>query len=109
MAQNDITPRLTVGRDTPTYRYLVWRWMMPAVSVLPCLTTPARTARHAVAVLLGGREPGLHDGYVEMARVTTAQDVTFDRARQDELWSWLRDQGLTSGRARHDGREPQAG
>ena len=98
-----------LGRDMPTHRYLVWRWLMPAMSILPGATTPARTARHAVALLLGEREPGLHDGYVEMARVTTAEHVTFDRGRQDELWSWLRDHDLTSGRAGRDGREPQAG
>ena len=62
---------------------------MPATSLLPGATTPRRTARHAVSLLLGEREPGLHDGYVEMGRTTAAEPVTFDRTRQDMLWNWL--------------------
>jgi NAD(P)-dependent dehydrogenase (short-subunit alcohol dehydrogenase family) len=94
-----------LGRDMPTYRYLVWRWLMPAMSVLPGATTPARTARHAVSLLLGEREPALTDGYVEMGRVTAAEPVTFDAGRQDVLWSWLED------RTRRDrrGDEPDPG
>lgn len=78
-----------LGRDMPAYRYWVWRRLMPAMSVLPGATTPRRTARHAVSLLLGEREPDLHDGYVEMGRTTEAEPVTDDLARQQALWSWL--------------------
>ena len=93
-----------LGRDMPTYRYLVWRWLMPAMSVLPGATTPSRTAGHAVSLLLGDREASLHDGYVEMGRVTHAEPITFDTDRQDRLWAWL--QSFTAAMPRH---EPEAG
>lgn len=78
-----------LGRDMPGYRYWVWRRLMPAMSVLPGATTPGVTGRHAVELALGDAHPDLHDGYVEIGRVTRAEAVTFDDARQSALWDWL--------------------
>ncbi|MBM7503579.1 SDR family NAD(P)-dependent oxidoreductase [Agromyces aurantiacus] len=78
-----------LGRDMPGYMYWVWRWMMPAMSVLPGATTPGRTSRHAVELALGDAHPGLHGGYVEIGRVTQAAPSTRLETRQAELWSWL--------------------
>ncbi|MFE7843656.1 SDR family NAD(P)-dependent oxidoreductase [Microbacterium sp. NPDC057407] len=78
-----------LGRDMVGYRYWVWRRLMPAMSVLPGATTPSNTARHAVALALGDAHPALHDGYVEIGRLTRAEDVTFDAQRQAQLWEWL--------------------
>ncbi|MGL5911507.1 MAG: SDR family NAD(P)-dependent oxidoreductase, partial [Phycicoccus sp.] len=57
-----------LGRDMKPYEYWAWRRVMPALSLLPGATTPARTARHLVALALGETHPDLHDGYVEMGR-----------------------------------------
>lgn len=77
-----------LGRDMRPHEYWVWRRIMPAMSVLPGATTPTRTARHLVALALNDRHPRLHDGYVEMGRVTHAEPATFDPARRHELWTW---------------------
>lgn len=73
----------------PGYRYWVWRRLMPAMSVLPGATTAAVTARHAVELALGDTHADLRDGYVEIGRVTRAEAITFDEARQADLWDWL--------------------
>lgn len=90
---NVYDPGLVAGtglvRGMPAYMDWVWRRVMPAMSVLPKASTPARTARHAVALALGDRHADLHDGYVEIGTVTSAEPVTFDAGRQDALWEWL--------------------
>lgn len=78
-----------LGRDMVGYRYWVWRRLMPAMSVLPGATTPSNAGRHAVELALGDAHPRLHDGYVEIGRLTRAEDVTFDQERQTQLWDWL--------------------
>jgi NAD(P)-dependent dehydrogenase (short-subunit alcohol dehydrogenase family) len=77
-----------LGRDMRPHEYWVWRRLMPAMSVLPKATTPGRTARHLVDLALGETHPRLHDGYVEMGRVTRAEAVTFDPDRRRAVWEW---------------------
>ena len=77
-----------LGRDMRPHEYWAWRRVMPVMSVLPAATTPRRTARHLVALALGEDHRDLHDGYVEMARVTRAEPVTFDMPRRRALWEW---------------------
>lgn len=77
-----------LGRDMRPHEYWVWRRVMPALSLLPGATTRRRTARHLVSLALGDTHPALHDGYVEMGRVTEAEAVTFDPARRRDLWEW---------------------
>ncbi len=77
-----------LGRDMRPHEYWAWRKVMPVMSVLPGATTPSRTSRHLVALALGDEQRDLHDGYVEMARVTRAEPVTFDMARRRALWDW---------------------
>ncbi len=78
-----------LGKDMPASMYWVWKWVMPVMSVLPGATIPSVTARHAVALAMGDVHPALHDGYVEIGRVTHPQPVTFDESRRRELWEWL--------------------
>ncbi len=78
-----------LGKDMPGYMYWVWKYLMPAMSVLPGATTPRTTARHAVALAMGDAHQALQDGYIEIGRITRAEPVTFDRSRRRELWSGL--------------------
>lgn len=78
-----------LGKDMPGYMYWVWKNLMPAMSVLPGATTATITSRHAVELAMADAHPTLHDGYVEIGRITRAEAVTFDEARRRELWTWL--------------------
>lgn len=77
-----------LGRDLRPHEYWAWRRVMPLMSVLPGATTPSRTARHLVALALGEEHPDVHDGYIEIGRVTRAEAVTFDVERRRALWDW---------------------
>lgn len=78
-----------LGKDMPGYVYWVWKYLMPAMSVLPGATTARISGRHAVELALGDAHSRLHDGYVEIGKLTEAEAVTFDAMRQRELIEWL--------------------
>ncbi|MFE6254747.1 SDR family NAD(P)-dependent oxidoreductase [Agromyces sp. NPDC057865] len=84
-----LVPGTGLTRTLPDFALWGWEHVMPAMALLPKATTPRNTARHAVDLLLGDRHSGLHDGYVEIGRVTLAAEPTFDLARQEELFAWV--------------------
>ncbi len=78
-----------LGKDMPTSMYWVWKYLMPAMSVLPGATTASITAGHAIALALGDTFPELNDGYIEIGKLTKARADTMDPDRRAALWSWL--------------------
>ncbi|UYN83147.1 MAG: SDR family NAD(P)-dependent oxidoreductase [Microcella sp.] len=90
---NTYDPGLTVGtglvRDMSAFRYWVWKNIMPIMALHPKATTSRITGRHAVALALGDTHIGVNDGYVEIGKLTQAEQVTFDAERQRGLVRWL--------------------
>jgi NAD(P)-dependent dehydrogenase (short-subunit alcohol dehydrogenase family) len=78
-----------LGKDMPASMYWVWKYVMPAMSILPGATTASITAGHAVRFALGDTFPALNDGYVEIGRLTQAEPVTFAADRREALSGWL--------------------
>lgn len=92
-----LVPGTGLVRDVPGYARWTWEHLMPAMAVLPGASTPRATSRHAIDLVMGDRHVDLHDGYVEIGKVTRAAERTFDRDRQEELFSWI--EGRYAGRA----------
>jgi len=84
-----LVPGTGLGRDLPASMYWVWKYVMPAMSILPGATTAPITAGHAVHFALGDTFPSLADGYVEIGRLSRAAPVTFAIERRQALWEWL--------------------
>ncbi|GAA1762287.1 SDR family NAD(P)-dependent oxidoreductase [Agromyces humatus] len=84
-----LVPGTGLGRTMPGYMRWTWEHVMPAMSLLPKAATPLTTARHAIDLVMGDRHADLHDAYIELGRITRAADRTFDRDRQDELFTWI--------------------
>ena len=84
-----LTVRTGLVRDMSAFRYWVWRWIMPVMALHPKATTARITGRHAVELALGDAHPRLHDGYVEIGKLTQAESITFDAERQSVLIEWL--------------------
>ncbi|WP_448005534.1 hypothetical protein [Agromyces bauzanensis] len=84
-----LVPGTGLGRTLPGYMRWTWEHVMPAMALLPKASTPRTTARHAIDLVMGDRHGDLHDGYVELGKVTRAAGRTFDRARQEALSSWI--------------------
>lgn len=92
---NTYDPGLVVGtglvREMSAFRYWIWKYVMPVMALHPKATLPRITGRHLTELALGDAHPRLHDGYVEIGRLTKAEAVTFDVDRRRMLWSWLED------------------
>ncbi len=84
-----LVPGTGLVRDLPGYVRWTWEHVMPALALLPGASTPRATSRHAIDLVMGDRHADLHDGYVEIGKVTRAAGRTFDRERQEELFSWI--------------------
>jgi hypothetical protein len=62
---------------------------MPVMALHPKATTARITGQHAVQLALGDTHAGVHDGYMEIGKLTEAERVTFDVERQRDLIAWL--------------------
>jgi NAD(P)-dependent dehydrogenase (short-subunit alcohol dehydrogenase family) len=90
-----LMPRTGLARDLGPWRQWAWRRIMPALRVLPGVTTPAASARHLAALALGTVHADLRGGYVELGRVISSSPASYDRAREERLWEVA--DSLTSG------------
>jgi hypothetical protein len=88
-------PGTGLARDLAPWRQWAWRRIMPALRALPCVTTPAASARHLAALALGTVHADLRGGYVELGRVVSSSPASYDRAREERLWEVA--DSLTSG------------
>lgn len=72
-------------RRTPVER-LAWSWLLPALRVLPGVTTPRRSARALADLVLGRAHADLRAGYVVLGNVTDPSPASADPDREHELW-----------------------
>ncbi len=77
-----LMPGTGLARDMTPARRWIWSHVMPALRVLPGVTTPQASARHLAAFALGATHPDLRGGYVDLGRVTRSSPRrTTGRAR----------------------------
>ncbi|WDZ86228.1 SDR family NAD(P)-dependent oxidoreductase [Micromonospora cathayae] len=86
-----LMPGTGLARAMAPWRQWVWRNVLPALRVLPGVTTPAASARHLAALALGRTHPDLRGGYASLGRVTRSSPASYDRDREDRLWQVLED------------------
>lgn len=81
-----LMPGTGLIRDGSRLVTVLWRGVLPLLSLTPAATTPARSAAHLADLALGRAHPQLRGGYVDQGRVRPAADAAYDIARQDRLW-----------------------
>ncbi|HZG92642.1 MAG TPA: SDR family NAD(P)-dependent oxidoreductase [Pseudonocardia sp.] len=81
-----LMPGTGLARDMSAARQWAWRRVLPALRVLPGVTTPRASARHLAALALGEAHADLRGGYVDIGRETRSSDASYDLAREDRLW-----------------------
>jgi NAD(P)-dependent dehydrogenase (short-subunit alcohol dehydrogenase family) len=84
-----LMPGTGLIRNTSAIRAVAWRYVMPALVILPGVTTPQRSARALSHFALGLDHHQLAGGYVEIAKESTASKQSFDPERELELWDYL--------------------
>lgn len=81
-----LMPGTGLARAMSPARQWAWHRVLPALRVLPGVTTPRASARHLAALALGEAHPGLRGGYVDLGRETRSTPASYDRAAEDRLW-----------------------
>ena len=81
-----LMPGTGLARAMSPARQWAWRHVLPALRVLPGVTTPRASARHLAALALGETHPALRGGYVDLGRETRSSPASHDRAAEDRLW-----------------------
>lgn len=101
-----LTVRTGLVRDMSAFRYWVWRWIMPVMALHPKATTARITGRHAVELALGDTFADLNGAYIEIGKLTPAEQLTYEPERQRELMTWL-DEAIAPFASATDQRHPQ--
>jgi NAD(P)-dependent dehydrogenase (short-subunit alcohol dehydrogenase family) len=81
-----LMPGTGLARDMTPWRQWTWRNVMPVLTVLPGVATPARSARLLAGFALGESHPDLRGGYVSLSRATRSSPASYDEAREERLW-----------------------
>jgi NAD(P)-dependent dehydrogenase (short-subunit alcohol dehydrogenase family) len=81
-----LMPGTGLARAMSPARQWAWRRVLPALRVLPGVTTPQASARHLAALALGEAHPALRGGYVDIGRETRSSPASYHRAAEDRLW-----------------------
>jgi NAD(P)-dependent dehydrogenase (short-subunit alcohol dehydrogenase family) len=81
-----LMPGTGLARDMTRWRQWAWRNVMPALRVLPGVTSPAASAQKLAALAMGDVHGDLQGSYVEAGRVKRSSPASYDRAAEDRLW-----------------------
>lgn len=81
-----LMPGTGLVRTGPAWRRWVWRNVMPALTVLPGVTTPSHSGEMLARFALGIDHTTLAGGYVEIERQTSASAESSDPARARALF-----------------------
>jgi NAD(P)-dependent dehydrogenase (short-subunit alcohol dehydrogenase family) len=83
-----LMPGTGLARETSAVRRFAWNKIMPALVVLPGVTTPKHSGRTLARFALGLDHADLRGGYVEITKRSKASDESFNESRQTELWNF---------------------
>jgi NAD(P)-dependent dehydrogenase (short-subunit alcohol dehydrogenase family) len=81
-----LMPGTGLARAMSPARQWAWNHVLPALRVLPGVTTPQASARRLAALALGDAHPELRGGYVDLGRETRSSPASYDRVAEDRLW-----------------------
>lgn len=81
-----LMPGTGLARRRTGIEQLAWFGLLPALRVLPRVTSPRRSARALADLVLGHAHADLRGGYVELGEVTAPSRESFDPERERRLW-----------------------
>lgn len=75
-----------MARELAPWQQWAWRRVLPAMRVLPGVTSPAASARHLAAFALGAVAPDLRGGCMALGREVRTSPASYDPERGERLW-----------------------
>jgi hypothetical protein len=81
-------PGTGLARDLPKFKQWAWNNIMPALKVLPGVTSTANSAERLARLTLGEEHGGISNAYIEIGKLTAASKESDDPAREAALWEY---------------------
>jgi NAD(P)-dependent dehydrogenase (short-subunit alcohol dehydrogenase family) len=86
-----LMPGTGLAREGSRVQQWAWRTILPALRVLPGVTSPEHSAIQLGELLTGRAHPGAVNSYFEIGRLKPASTESFDPVRERELFEVLDD------------------
>lgn len=83
-----LMPGTGLARDLPPLRQWAWNNIMPALKVLPGVTSTLNSAERLARLTLGEEHAGVTNAYIEIGKLSKASAASNDPAREAELWKY---------------------
>jgi NAD(P)-dependent dehydrogenase (short-subunit alcohol dehydrogenase family) len=83
-----LMPATGLARDLPRFKQWAWNNVMPALRVLPGVTSTSNSAERLARLTLGEEHAGVSNAYIEIGKLTAASKESDDPAREAALWDY---------------------
>jgi NAD(P)-dependent dehydrogenase (short-subunit alcohol dehydrogenase family) len=83
-----LMPGTGLARDLPRFKQWAWNNVMPALKVLPGVSSTANSAERLARLTMGEEHAGISNAYIEIGKLTKASDASFDPVREAALWDY---------------------
>jgi NAD(P)-dependent dehydrogenase (short-subunit alcohol dehydrogenase family) len=79
-------PGSGLARDYPPLQRFAWRFVLPALRVLPGVRSTRTSGRHLAALVADDRFRGMTGGYFDGLKPTRSSTDSYDREKASDLW-----------------------
>ena len=79
-------PGSGLARDYPPLQQFAWRFILPALRVLPQVRSTRTSGRHLAALVADARFQGLTGRYFDGLKPIRSSQDSYDRAKASDLW-----------------------
>jgi NAD(P)-dependent dehydrogenase (short-subunit alcohol dehydrogenase family) len=83
-----LMPGTGLARDLPAFKQWAWNNIMPALKILPGVSSTANSAERLARLTLGEEHAGITNAYIEIGKLTKASDASYDPQREKVLWEY---------------------
>jgi NAD(P)-dependent dehydrogenase (short-subunit alcohol dehydrogenase family) len=83
-----LMPGTGLARDLPAFKQWAWNHVMPALKILPGVTSTAKSAERLARLTLGEEHRDVRNGYIEIGKLTAASKESDNPARESTLWQY---------------------
>lgn len=83
-----LMPGTGLARDLPRFKQFAWDNIMPALRVLPGVTSTANSAERLARLTLGEEHPIATNAYFEIGKLSAASKESDDSRREAALWDY---------------------
>jgi NAD(P)-dependent dehydrogenase (short-subunit alcohol dehydrogenase family) len=83
-----LMPATGLARDLPKFKQWAWNNVMPALKVLPGVTSTTNSSERLARLALGEEHADVRNAYIEIGKLSQASKASNDPTREADLWEY---------------------